>query len=242
MKRMYTFEQIVFALRKEYLEVENQLNEMKKHTTITGKIVDASFNLIEPGKISLSLIEKQTILNQIKKHLGLYIFGSDTYNFDVTKDILPSYSIGSKDTCYISNLKELRKRIDDIIQSDFGQNIIINKNIIIPSNEDKNNSLFIAAPGIELMIESGYPYIYYNPSEDVFVIIKKDKIISLSEIYNLFNLNFDGDYLNNYLCKSIDNYEEKELIIEDNFDSQKAKLQIIEEPKKLILKPKQLKY
>ena len=37
-------------------------------------------------------------------------------------------------------IKELRKRIDDIIQSDFGQNIIINKNITIPSNEDKNNS------------------------------------------------------------------------------------------------------
>ena len=33
------------------------------------------------------------------------------------------------------------------------------------------------------------------------------------------------------------NYEQKEIEIDDGFNSNKAKLQIIEEPKKLILKP-----
>ena len=48
------------------------------------------------------------------------------------------------------------------------------------------------------------------------------------------------DYLNNYHHKILDNYEEKEIDIDidDNFNINVAKLKIIEEPKRLILKPK----
>ena len=65
----------------------------------------------------------------------------------------------------------------------------------------------------------------------------EEKIITPDDIYKLLNLSLDEKYLNDYHRRILDNYEEKEIDIEDNFNSNKAKLEIIEEPKKLILKP-----
>ena len=70
--------------------------------------------------------------------------------------------------------------------------------------------------------------------------INKEKNITFDDIFKLLSLSINRNYLNNYHHKILDNYEEKEIDIDidDNFNSNVAKLKIIEEPKRLILKPK----
>ena len=68
--------------------------------------------------------------------------------------------------------------------------------------------------------------------------INEEKIITPDDIFKLLNLSLDGNYLNDYHRRVLNNYEEKEIDIDDSFNSNEAKLEIIEEPKKLILKPK----
>lgn len=244
MNRIYTFEQIVFALRKEYLETEKQLNQLKKYVEITGKIDDVNFRLTDTRKMRLFLTKKQTFLDKIKKELGLYIYGA--YNHDVTTDMFTSYYIGKKEVCSISNVEELRKNIKDIIESDFSQNIVINNKTSIPCNENNNTSLLITPLGMGLSnycdddSNERFSCFLYDSSEDAFTLINKEKNITLDEIYKLFSLSFASCYFNDYHYKLLDNYQEKELDIEDKFDNKYSKLEIIEEPKKLILRPKKM--
>ena len=54
----------------------------------------------------------------------------------------------------------------------------------------------------------------------------------------MFNIEFKKDNFNDYYRDIIDSYENKEIKVINDFSSNYSELEVIEEPKKLILKPR----
>lgn len=247
MTESYTLKQIIFALRKEYLEVEKQLNDLKKYATANDSINDFQFRLTHFSsntcRMILDLKKKKNLLDKIKKILGTYPYG---LYCDVTTKVEKSYYIGYRGILTISNLEELRKAINEIMQTDFVQNIVANNGSAIPCNENKYNKLFIITGGIDFRTsmkpsyddDLPWSWFYYYSHRDEIVVKNGKKIITPEDIYESFDLSFSSSYLNNYHRKFLDNYEEKEVDIDGIFNSTKVNLEIIEEPKKLILRQK----
>lgn len=239
MNKIYTFNQIIFGLRKEYLEVERQLTKLKKYVQVSSKVEDFHFHIAgDPSKLLLYLHKKKNLLEKIEMLLGQYIHGTTNYN--VTNGANNNYYYNKKEICSITCQEKLNKKIEEIVQTDFFKNIIANNYTSIPCNENKLNTLQITQGHIGLIngVNGLYPHLDYYPHEDILVMKNEEKIITPDDIYKLLNLSLDGKYLNDYHHRVLDNYEEKEIDIEDSFNSKEAKLEIIEEPKKLVLKPK----
>ncbi|MEE3342915.1 MAG: hypothetical protein VZS44_02375 [Bacilli bacterium] len=239
MEKAYTFKQIIFGLRKEYLEIEKQLNDLKKYVNVSYNKIDYYiFQIIgNPSRLYLSLNRKQNLLDKIEILLGSYIH--DLTMFNITSGAENSYYIGKKEICTINNLDELNKKIKEIEETEFFKNITANIYGTIPCNENKFNGLLINQNEISLLNQNlDYPHLDYYPREDILIMEKKEKAIIPDDIFEILNLSIKRSNLNKYHHKILDNYKEKEIEIEDNFKSNKAKLEIREEPKKLILKQK----
>lgn len=239
MNETYTAKQILFGLRKEYIEVEKHLTELKKYVNVSKKVENFYFQIAgNPSELFLNLRKKKNLLEKLKMFLGLYIYGTTNYN--VTNGINNSYYYKKKEICNISNQEELNKKIEQIVQTDFFKNILANNHISIPCNENEINTILITAGYIGFLngINEIYPHLDYYPNSDELIMKNVEKIITPDDIFKLLNLTFDRSYLNEYHHNILDNYKEKEIDIDDCFISNEAKLEIIEEPKKLILKPK----
>ena len=241
MNKTYTTKQILFGLRKEYIEVEKQLTELKKYVNVSKKVEDFDFHITgNPSELFLYLHKKKNILERFEDLLGLYIYGTTNYN--VTNGINSSYYYNKKEICSIPNQEELNKKIEQIVQTDFFKNILANNYTSIPCNENKINTIQITPGHIGFIngVNGIYPHLDYYPRSDELVMKNEEKIITPDDIFKLLNLSFNGSYLNNYHHNILNNYEEKEINIDDCFISNEAKIEIIEEPKKLILKPKNI--
>lgn len=238
MDNSYTFKKIIFGLRKEYIEIEQQLTELKKYVDVSNKVENFNFHIAcDPCKLFLHLHKKKNLLEKIQVLLGTYLYG--TTNYKVTNGINKKYYYKNREICSIKNQEELNKQIKQIVQTDFFKNIVANNHVSIPCRENHINSIYISASHIGLIngVDGNYPHLDYYAHKDKFIMKNEEKIITPDDIYKLLNLSLDEKYLNDYHRRILDNYEEKEIDIEDNFNSNKAKLEIIEEPKKLILKP-----
>lgn len=70
----YKLKQVLFALRKEYIEVERKLWELEKYVNIIGDIDDISFKVHDfndSKNIDMYLRKKQTIIDKIREVIGL---------------------------------------------------------------------------------------------------------------------------------------------------------------------------
>lgn len=239
MNKIYTYKQIIFGLREQYIEIEKQLAELKKYVTVSSKVEDFYFHIAgNPSKLLLYLHKKKTLLEKIEILLNQYIYGTTNYN--VTEGAKDSYYYRQHKICSITSQDELNKKIDEIVQSDFFKNIIANNHVSIPSNENKTDVLLITQSGIDIFTETteSYPHLSYSSDFDELVMTNREKNIIPDDIFKLLNLSINGSYLNDYHHRVLDDYEEKEIDIDDSFISTRARIEIIEEPKKLILKPK----
>lgn len=154
-----------------------------------------------------------------------------------------TYYFGNKQFCSINNPEELSKRIKEIVKAEFFGNIVANKHSPIPCLENKNNSFLITASNMDIFPGNDLkPYLSYWSRNDEFEAISTEKIIIPDDINKLLNLSLNSSYLNDYHRNILDNYEEKDLDIYDFAKNGIVKLDIIEEPKKLILKPKNIKH
>jgi len=237
MDKTYTFRQIIFGLRKEYVEIEKQLTELKKYVDVSSKVENFKFHIAgNPCKMFLYLDKKKNLLEKIGMLLSLYL--PDVTDYDVTDGIKKNYYYKKNAICSTDYQDELNTKIERIIQTDFFKNIVANDHVSIPCKDNETNSLLITANGTRLFneINRTYPNLYYHSCEDVLVMENEEKIIIPDDISKLLDFSIDGNYLNDYHRRVLDSYEEKEIDIEDSFNSRKAKLEIIEEPKKLILR------
>lgn len=237
MSNSYNFKRVLFALRQEYIEVERKLKELEKYVNITGEIDDISFHIHDfnvPKTIDMYLRKKQTLLDKIRETLGLTgIYTRGVAFWMVPSEIEQACYWKRKKVCSITDLDGFTKSITDIVESDFVKNTILD---ILCEND--NFSLNINARGTSLF-EKGeiYSAISYNAKENILNIRRRDSIINPNYIEELFNIKIAREYFNDYYKGVIDNYTEKEIDIVDNFNSNCSKLEIIEEPKKLILRP-----
>ena len=74
MYNTYKLRQILFALRKEYIEVERKLRELEKYVNVIGDIDDISFKIHDfndSKNIDMYLTKKQTIIDKIREVIGL---------------------------------------------------------------------------------------------------------------------------------------------------------------------------
>lgn len=242
MQKVYTLKQIIFSLRQEYLEIEKQLMELKSYIEIEG-LQDCYFNVAcSPCKMFLYLTKKKNLLDKIMIRLGTYVYGKDIH--DVTFNLEERYFAGRNKKCTILEQEILRKEIDKIMQSEFVQNISANDFVYIPSIESDKNSLKIDASSIQLLTSSAseYPWFDYFPLKDEiranFIINGNRELVTAKDILKVLNLNFDSKYLNEYHLKFLEKYEEKDIEVEGNFLAKSVNFEIIEQPKKIILKPK----
>lgn len=238
MTNTYSLKQILFALRQEYIEVEKKLKELEKYVNITGEIDDISFHIHDfnvPKTIDMYLRKKQTILDRIRETLGLTgIYTRGVAFWMVPSEIEQACYWKRKKICSITDLDGFTKDIKEIVESDFVKNTILD--VICENN---NFDLNINARGISLYDkEECFSTIDYYSKDNVLSVESKKDIITPDYIYNLFNIEFGRERFNDYYKGIIDNYEEKEIDIIDTLDSNHSKLEIIEEPKKLILGPK----
>ena len=238
MENAYTLKQILFALRKEYIEVEKQLKELEKYVTITGDIDDISFHIHDfnvPKTIDMYLRKKQTILDKIRETIGLTgIYTRGVAFWMVPSEIEQACYWKRKKVCSVTDLDGFTKDIKNIIESDFVKNTILD--VMCENNHFELN---INAWGTILYDKEQYfSTINYSSKDNVLSVERKKDIITPDYIYNLFNIEFGCERFNDYYKGIIDNYEEKEIDIVDTFDSNYSQLEIIEQPKKLVLKPK----
>ena len=240
MNKKYRVEEIIFALRKEYLEVERQLEELKKYVIASNNLEKFNFYLYNYDicRVHLALTERRNWINKMCIRLGIYAWGAVIE--DVSEDIEKRYYSDKKRLCTISNPEELKRKIKRIQESDFAKNIIANKPHPIPIIEDKDKSFFIKEKRIDLYTRAPNKYQTYSYYSNYDLIIVENEFANITEedIYSILNLTIDGSYLNDYHRNILDNYEKKEIEIENIPDEKRAKFKIIEEPKKLILRPK----
>ena len=238
MGNTYTLKQILFALRKEYIEVEKQLKELEKYVTVTGEIDDISFYVQDsdvPKAIDIYLRKKQTLVDKIRETLGL----SGIYTRGVTFWMVPEeidaacYWKRNK-VCTINNSDEFRKSINDILECEFIKNLPLDMR-----KRDDELSLYISSFGTSLIDKNTIlSPISYNSKGNHLSIRREGSIITPNYIDDLLNVKFRCEKFNDYYKGIIDKYEEKEIDIIDIFDSNYSQLEIIEQPKNLILKPK----
>lgn len=238
MNSTYSLKQILFALREEYLEVEKRLKELEKYVNITGNIDDISFYIHDfnvQKTIDMYLRKKQTLVDKIREVLGLNgIYTRGVAFWMVPNELEAACYWKRKKVCSITDLDNFTKSINDIIESDFVKNIrlytpIKKGNFVLDTN----------AFGVSLL-ERGINLsrLDYNPKEDIINIEREQRIVTPSYVKDLFNIKFDSESFSDYHKGILDNYEEKEIIIADDFDSDSLELEIIAEPKKLILIPR----
>ena len=240
MNKTYTTKQILFALRNEYIEVEKKLKELEKYVNIIGEIDDISFHIHDfnvPKTIDMYLRKKQTLLDRIRESLGLTgIYTRGVAFWMVPSEIEQACYWKRKKVCSITDLDAFTKDIKDIAESDFVKKIILDVFC-----ENNNFALNINAHGASVAgykKENDFSTISYNSKVDTIGVRSKQDIITPDCIYDLFNIEFGRERFNDYYKQIIDNYEEKDIDIVDSFESNHSQLEIIEEPKKLILRPK----
>lgn len=239
MNKTYTFKHIIFALRKEYLQIEKQLEELKQYVNTSEQINNFYFHIAgNPCRLFLYLEKKKNLLDKISLLLGTYIHGRT--NYEVTNEINDIYKYHNQLLCCINNKEEMQNKINNIINAEFFKNIVANNHISIPCIENEINTLLIASNHIHLIngINGDYPHLDYYPKKDILVLQSETKTITSNIILHLLNLSIDSSYLNKYHHKILDNYKEKEVLLENNFIEKEVTLEIKEDSKKLVLIPK----
>lgn len=241
MDKIYTLKQVLFALRKEYVEVQQQLNELNKYVSTSNKVKSYYFYLKgNPCNVYLYLQKKKNLLEKMGFLSVPYIYESEL-DHNVSEEIEKKYYYYNKEMCSITYPEELNKKAKKIIHTDFAKNIVENKDINIPCVEKEFSFFSISTADMSLIngINVECPYFRYFAYKDLLQLIN-EKRITCDDIFDILNIKLDGNCLNEYYYNILDNYEEKEIEIDDKFNSRVTDIEIIEEPKKLILRPTRL--
>lgn len=238
MDKIYTLKQVLFALRKEYVEVQKQLNELNKYVSASNKVKSCNFYLRgNPCNVYLYLEKKKNLLEKIGFLAIPYIYESEL-DHNVSEKIEKEYYYYNKEMCSITDTEKLKETAKKIIHTDFAKNIVENKGINMPCVEKEFSFFSIRTGDMTLIngINAERPFFRYFAPKDILQLIN-EKRITCDDIFNILNIKLNGNCLSEYYYNILDNYEEKAIEIDDKFNSKVADIEIIEEPKKLILRP-----
>ena len=190
MNKIYTYQQILFALRKEYLEINKKLNELKKYiVTDDNKVINSSF-----------------LLEEVSTKLGYNMY--EEYETSVTKGIKPYYEINNTKVCQVTNIDKCNKLIKEILNSDIFSEIEKKGVISIPAINDKYKSIAITSDTVSLNngLYEIFPRFDYFLAKDRIFMEKEEETIYPADIYDILNLKFDISFLNKYHFDNLKKY------------------------------------
>lgn len=241
MDKIYTYQQILLALRKEYLEINKKLNELRKYiVTDNNKILSSSFILEEQKKknsndIVLRLTKKRNLLEKLSEKLGHSM--CEEYETSVTKGIKPYYDINNTKVCSVTNIDKCNKLIKEIINSEIFNEIEKNGIISIPAINDKYKSIAITSDTVSLNngLYQIFPrFDYFFAKDKIFM--EKEETIYPADIYDILNLKFDISFFNKCHFDNLKKYiNTKDVLVKNNFYGKNVAFKIVEKPKQYVL-------
>ncbi len=244
MKDTYTLGQIMFALREEYIRVQAELDELSKEFIIPNdKLVDYGFFLAPYGRMVFYLEERKNLLDRVMSKLGMYVAPVNYQStYDLAKEIKNEYKTPSGvGIATIERKEELQQEVRRILDMDYTKNIVEYCNSSLLRKRvfpDNSNSKYLLIRGYEMFYgENYYPTFCYMRKDDEFLMNHERRIgkILSEDIYSILGVEFNRNKFNEYCQNVIDNYQEKDVEIIGNFNSNKIRMKLEEEPKKLIL-------
>lgn len=244
-KEVYTAKEILFSLIKEYQIVQTELDNLKQYININkNKISELYFRLNYPNNESIkeiqcyiSLREKKLdeILKEIKKKLNLFKYPITSTTFVKSNDGLyyPKKDIGI----------EINPTLETIFTTHIENIFLLSKNIMSTYNFsiDKKSTIETTDEWITFHYRNTH-YLSYTGSTKVFSIMKDIEKVPTKLIYRSLETTFPKDIFSEYYQTIIEqnNIRDKQVkVIGYSENSREEKFQIIEEPKKIILKKKE---
>ena len=244
-KNSYTFKDILFGLRCEYLKLEQQLSELNKYILMDdNNIDDMYFHLIHSysgDKVQMlcTIYDKKNKIEKILERIGYYIGICPSHKVSFVDNMDGVYNI--LDYPFIVDkfrIEEFSQYIYDIFNSEFGKNIKF-----IHSGIGYDNLPFLSVhPGYISLYLNGYVSLEYNPHKGDYIHLYGYKNgIADEKIDTILNMNFPKGKFPEYYQYLIESYSsmDKEYdIIGILKHHKKIDLEIIDEPKKMILRKK----
>lgn len=240
----YSFKDILFGLRDEYLLLQEELDTLKMYINLDeNNLDDVSFYLSTryPDKVemrcilydSMNKIEKR--LEKIKIKLGIYpdykvsniIQNNGKYDIEKYPEII-----------YDGKKQEFNQSVFYIFNTDFVKNL---KCIHYGTGFDDKPFLSIASSYISLYLNQYISLDYNLMKGDYVSLYSSCGRLTKDMIYNTFNMEFSKKRFPGYYQDLIENsvYVNKPIEIVGEFGySKKGQFEIIDESKRLVLRKK----
>jgi hypothetical protein len=236
--KYYTFGEILYALRKEYLKAYSILNEVK----------DEIGTRYDPDNVYLDIVkslatDKFDLSFVYDTHEG-HKSGDRTFTEIGTLYDSKEEDFINRDFIWVKNKKKVLDIIKELDNTEFGNNMHIPdlQNFNDINNPDNENSLILWANHLEYCIQGDkgtYRGVYYRPYEDKIYIERDGLFQKVNDQFVIDSLNQKlPEYLLGYYHKDlIEASSPKEVIVDNHKINTKCnKYGFEEEGKRLVLK------
>ena len=242
----YTYKHLLFAIREEYQSIQKQKEQLKKYVTKSKFINDYRFDLtVNKGKNIPKLFLEFELREKVLQKCLRSILGGAFNNsklFDITNGFSENdkYNVykREKNYFYINDEQKLNDLIKGLVQSDYIQERLLDKRIGFPLLEHGKKHLeFNWNYGLNFVDDQDpyYDKMEYDIYEDKIYIENYKKNICKEDIMSMLNYKIDISKMNNYYQKLLENGSDKTVVIDSVFNSNQARLSILETPKEYVL-------
>lgn len=244
MDNNYTFKQILFGLKDEYLLCQERLNSLKRYINLEdNKLRDVKFHLsyeyndVDSIKILCSLYEEKSKLESkiegLKYKLGIV----PDHKLSYINDIDGIYTIEQySEIIDEDKIKDFDERVFWILNTDFSKNA----SFIHVGNGYPECPFLSISPSNIYMSECGFASVDFNSIKGNYVnLCSYNGILTEDKIRCIFDTRFTKKRFTQYYQDLIDNSSclDKSLEIIGNLGySKKGNFELIEDSKKLVLR------
>lgn len=245
MNNSYSFKDILFGLRDEYLLLQQQLDTLKKYINLEeNNLEDISFYLShqyseDEVKMLCTLYDKKSKIEKklewIKIQLGIYPkYRSSYINENNGEYVIEKYpEIIDKD-----KKQEFNQSVFYIFNTEFVKNVRY-----INSGTGYNDIPFLSLhPSYIYLSQNKYASLEFNPCKGDYISLYSFRgLLSKDKMENMFNMEFSKERFPEYYQNLIENssYIDKPVDIVGDFGySKRGFFEIIDESKRLVLRKK----
>ena len=235
--KYYTFGEILFALREEYLKHFSILSDLKEEIGTKYDLDDVYLDLVkslDTGKLDLSFV--------YDTHEG-HKSGDRTYTEIGTLYDSNEEDFIDRNFIWVKNKAKVLEVIRALDNTEFAEEMHISdlQNFNDLQNPDNENSFIVWTNHLECCVQGDKSYrgVFYRPYEDR-VYFERDGLFQKVDdkfVKETLDQKMPESLLKHYHKDIIDAYSPKELVIESSKANTKCnKYGIIEEGKRLVLK------
>ena len=244
MKETYKFKYILIAFRKEYIKINEELNNLKKYIKLLDESLKKMYVILEPDTSMIAIYfleQKRNILEKLitieKKYNDISI---NLNNLTLDTDIKSIYHLKNNIEHFhilIEDLDIFNKKIFDILNSNFVKYMNISREQEKYNNKSKNLEFDYNHLSQEAIDDNSSIKIFsYYPNKDFIKISSRERINQNLIENDILNTQYAKNLFNKYQQNLIENINLnfKIELIDDNGDN--SIFDIIDEDNKIILK------